>query len=444
MKPIEDIVACVIDYGSFISLADCMARKCRKVYYHSPAEQEYLGIERSVIGDGFLTFERLDDPLQPKALKEIDLWIFPDIGYGGFQRHLRHDLGKLVFGSMGASDLELARTKFLDVLKEVGLPVVHTEEVIGLTRLASLLKKVERKHVKINYFRENMETWKHRDYFNSERELERLSTVFGPLKEFIRFVVQDEIVDEPGSPVVEIGYDGWMITSPDGEPQFPASSFQGYELKNELYLGSELPAEEQPESVRYVNEKFAPVLAKYGYRNFWATEIREKNGVPNFIDPTARMAGQTMEHLLETCTNLPEVILAGAQGVVIQPQFSAKFAAEATMHYKSANAGEAWKSFRVPEEIQRWVKMYHCCFADDAYQYPPYKLDELGVVVGNGDTVEAAIDNLKEHFDALKDEPVSIEMSGFADLIKEIKTAQKEGIKFSDSPLPKPTIALED
>lgn len=436
MKPIEEIHSCVVDAGTFIPLAEMMGQKVQRSSYYSPFEQEYLGIERCVIGEGFPNFDRVDEFMEPDFFDSVDLWIFPDIGYGGFQKYLRR-AGKLVFGSMGASDLELYRTMFLRVLKECGLAVVPSVTLRGLTELSDHLKNVDDKWVKINRFRDNMETWHHIDWLHSEREIEHLAEVFGPLKEGIMFVVQDAIKGDPESPVLEVGYDGWCI---DG--WFADLSFQGYELKNKLYLGSLLDYEELPEAVREVNEKFSPALKDYGYRNFFASEIRIKDDTAYFIDPTARMAGQTMEHLLDTCTNLAEVIYQGAQGEIIKPEFSAKFAAEATLHY-TGEASDGWKTFSVPKEIERWVKLYRCCCVDGVYQFPPHKSDELGVVNGTGDTVAAAIDNLKEHLSELSNEPVRIDIEGFADLINQIKEAEDEDVKFSDQPLPSPEIALE-
>lgn len=436
MKDISEIHAHVHDAGTFIPLAAAMAEKCKRVTYYSPMDQEYLNIERCCIGDGLEKVERQDEYMDPDFFDSVDLWIFPDIGYGGFQRYLRRE-GKLVWGSMGASDLELFRTRFLKVLKDVGLPIVNSTKVVGLTALADHLKTVKDKWIKINRYRDNMETWHHIDYAHSQRELERLAMAFGPMKEHVIFVVQDAINSEDDSPVIEIGYDGWCVNG-----QFPPSSFQGYEAKNKLYLGSELTREALPEEVTLVNDKMAPILAEYGYCNFWATEIRVKDGVPYFIDPTARMAGQTMEHLLNTCVNLPEVILAGAEGRILEPEFEHPFATEATLHYTQENDG--WKTLVCPAEVEPYVKLYRYCLVDGAYQFPPHKLDELGVILGGGETIEESIDDLKDHFELLKDAPVSIDISGFADLLKQIEDAEEEGVEFSDQPVPEPESVLKD
>jgi hypothetical protein len=442
VKDLSELHVCVIDAGTFVPLADMMGRACKRASYYSPWEQEFVAMDRCMIGNNMAHFERVDDYMEPEFFDSVSLWVFPDIGFGGFQRYLRR-LGKPVWGSIGASDLELFRTRFIKTVKDVGLPVVPSVTLRGLTALSEHLKSVENKWVKINRYRDDMETWKHIDWQHSQREMERLALKWGPMKEYPVFVVQDEIKDEEDGPVLEIGFDGWMVTDAEGNPRFPSKSYQGYEKKNQLYLGSLLDYDALPAAVQVVNEKLAPVLAEYGYRNFWATEIRQKDGIPYFIDPTARMAGQTMEHLLKTCTNLPQVIWKGSHGEIVEPEFDALFAAEATLHYTGAG-GDTWKTLKVPESIEDKVALYRCCLADGAYQFPPHKSDELGVISGTGDTIEESINDLKDAFEELKSEPVSIELAGFADLIEEINKAEAEGAEFTEQEIPSPEIAIKN
>lgn len=430
MKEVQEVTACVVDYGTFVSVAKRLSSQYAKVYYYSPFEEEYLDARKCVIGDGIDGVERLDDPLDPDVFDKIDLWIFPDIGFGGFQRHLR-SLGKAVWGSMGADRLELYRTLFIKTLQELDLPLVNSVKLQGLSKLSDHLKTVKDKWVKINRYRANMETWKHIDYEHSIPELNRLAVEFGGVQEHVWFVVQDQIETE-----IEIGYDGWSV---DG--WFPDKSFQGYEKKNELYLGSWMNYDDLPEAVRYVNEKFSTVMEKYGYRNDFATELRVLDDVPYFIDPTMRMPGQTGEHLLNTCSNLAEVKWKGANGELIQPEFTSRFSTESTLHYTACS--ENWRTLRLPEECRNTVMMYRYCEADGMFHFPPGKNDEVGVVCGQGDTIEDSIDDLKANLELLKDEPVTAHLDGFVDLIKSINEAQKNDIKFTDQKIPSPTSIVD-
>lgn len=425
MKDVSKVTALVADYGTFLSLADKLSESYAKVYYYSPFETEYQDAKKCVIGTGIPNVERCDDYMDTDIIAEVDCWIFPDIAFGGHQRYLR-SIGKAVWGSMGGSDLELYRTRFLKMLEEVGLPVAPSKVVRGLCALEATLKTEKDKWVKINRFRANMETWHHIDYEHSIPMLRYLGDEFGGVSEKIVFVVQDPIPNAQ-----EVGYDGFCI---DG--QFPSKSYQGYEKKNELYLGSWLKKEEMPEMVQRVNEAISPVLKKLEYRNFLATEIRDEF----FIDPTPRHAGQTQEHLQETCTNLAEVIWGGANGQLVEPDFSAKFAAEATLHYTGCD--EDWKVLRIPAAIKKWFKLTSYCQEGDLYHFPPGKNDEVGVVIGNGDTIEAAIDSVKDHLELIETEPIRSETQGFVDILTDIKKAQSEGIHFSDKRIPKPESVL--
>lgn len=424
-KPVGEVIACVFDYGTFLSLAEKLAETMYCVYYHSPCEAEYQDIRDCMTGTGLEKVKRCDDPLDPEIFDTIDLFIFPDIGFGGLQKHLR-DLGKAVWGSMGADELELYRDHFIDILKQVGLPTIKSEKIVGVTNLIKHLKTVKNKWIKINRYRENMETWHHLDFDHSQRKLDSMSVIFGGAKEQPVFIIQDCIDSD-----MECGYDGWCV---DGK--FPNKSFQGYEKKNELYLGSLLENKELPDEINEVNEKMSSILKRYGYRNWWATEIRVANGKPYFIDPTSRMPGQTGEHQIETCLNLADVIWEGSHGKLIEPEFGWKFAAEATLHYEASTEDTSisceWKTLKIPEDVRRWVKLYHYCMIDNMYHFLPSKKDEVGVVIGVGDTIEESIEHLKENLDQLKELPVHANTAGFADLLESIEKAKEEGIKFAD------------
>jgi hypothetical protein len=423
MKSLREINCLTVDYGTFLCLADKMGESVAKSYYYSPFEDEYRNARRCVVGTGLERVERLDE--WQDRIDEIDLFIFPDIGYGGIQRYLR-SIGKAVWGSMGASDLELYRTRFLAKIEELGLPVAPSVVITGLTALGEHLEGVKDRWIKVNRFRDNMETWHHIDYEHSEPMLEWLAVEFGGVAENIVFVVQDPIEHAQ-----EVGYDGFSV---DG--QFPNKSFQGYEKKNQLYLGTWLNDTEMPEEVKAVNDAFAPFFKEIGYRNFWASEIRNKL----FIDPTPRMAGQTQEHLLETCGNLADVIWHGANGILKQPEFKAKFAAEATIHYSAGT--DYWMVLRIPEKVRPWVKLYNYCEEDGVFHFPPKKNDELGVVIGNGNTIEEAIDHLKANLELLEKEPINCDTSGFVDLIEQIEEAQAKGVHFTNQALPEPAAVL--
>ena len=434
MKDLADINCLTIDYGKFTFVAEMMGQHVKRSYYHTPMEREFVDVNDCVKGDGLKTITRIDEFMDRNFLDDLDLAIFPDIGFGSLQRFFR-DRGIAVWGAMGASDLELSRTKFLKVIKGLGLSMVHSEVIVGLTNLRLYLSDHPGVWVKINRYRAVAETWKHQDMEHGRYKLDSLAVRLGPMQDKVTFIVQDTIDSD-----VEIGYDGWCVGG-----KYPSKSFSGYELKNELYLGSVLDSSKLSEPVQIVNEAMAPLLREYGYQNFIATEIRVKGDEFYYIDPTHRMPGLTGDQLPETCENLPEVIWQGANGILIEPEFRCKFAAVATMHYKN-HVPHEWFSLKIPDEVRQWFKLYHFCEADGMYHFAPsvpFECDEPGTVIGIGDTIEEAIEHVKENFESIDGEPVTVEMDGFGDLLKQIQEAEENGIEFTTQKIPDPASVVE-
>ena len=430
IKNIHELNVVVVDMGSFLSVAEKLSETCEHVSLYTPYEKEFRCLDDEVIGMGIPNVHKIESFMEPEIVKDADLYVFLDIGYGGEQRYLR-SIGKNVWGSNGADELERLRTKFISVVKKLGLPVVHTEKIRGLSALADYLKDHDNVHVKVNEFRDNMETWHHIDWLHSVPMMNRLAIKFAAAPEMVWFVVQDDIPD-----ATEIGYDGWSV---DG--WFPDSSFQGYEKKNELYLGAMTEYDDLPEEVRLVNEKFSEVLKEYGHRNFFATEIRNQGGTPYYIDPTIRMPGQTGEQLLETMENLPEVIWMGAQGELIQPKWNAKFAASATLNY--GGDCEDVKVIHIPEKAKPMVKL--CRYRQDGedYYFPANKRNDVGVVIGIGDTIDDTIKAVADNFEAIGDKTLSVKLDGFMDLLEDIHKAEAEGIEFTEQEIPDLSTVLE-
>lgn len=422
MKDLSNISVCVCDYGYFLSIAQKFAESAKRVRYWSPTGAEFLSVDKCVIGTGLPDVIRCDDPFSPEVVADTDLYVFPDIGMTDIQEQLR-SLGKAVWGSFGATDLEIYRTKFLSWVKALDLPYSPYLPVYGLADLRKLLARVQNKWIKVDRYRAEMETWFHQDLLHSEAKLNDLAKRFGP--ERPTFIVQD-VIDTK----IEVGYDGWAV---DGK--YPNSTYQGYEGKNEIYLGAMTKYEALPQAVRDINEAISPTLRDYGYRNNIATEIRVLDGQPYYIDPTMRMPGQTGEQLLETCSNFCDVVWHGANGEVLSPTWNFKFAASATIHNNECEPDE-WKVLQVPKAVSRWTKLAHFCYHNEAFHFPPCHTAELGVVLACGNTIQEVFRNLKRNVSAFADEPVSFHLEKFFDLLDDIRAAERAGMKFSDGTVP--------
>ena len=429
MKETQDVVVCVRDFGMFLPVARALAPQVKKVYYTTPTEKGFQEIGDFVLGDGVPNIHRIDDFLAPDVFDEIDLFVFPYILDSGLQEHLV-SCGKAVWGARRADELETHKGRFYAMLEEVGLEVPKHEVIVGMTNLRLYLKEHENVFVKMSKFRGTMDTWKHRNYQASQSYLNLLSVKLGPFQDLITFYVLDEIKTD-----IEGGVDTYCI---DG--QWPKEVVLGYEAKNETYLAVVKPMSEIPECFTKINKAVAPVLAGYKYRQFFSTEIRVKDDVSYWIDPTCRTASPAGEEMLDLFGNIGDIFWKGAHGELVEPEITARFAGEAYIHWTGEKA--EWKCLKVPEEFRDRVKIYGSAFVDGAFWWPPEDEEVIGCIVGLGDTPAEVIDSIKESVEVLSDEAIKVNMASFADLITEIETAEKEGIEFSGHPLPEPSEIL--
>lgn len=418
----------VIDNGLFLSLALKLAPDFNRTLYYSPWEKAFPMINDAVIGDGFDQIERLDSPFD----EEFDLAVFPDVGLSGLQLHLE-SLGKRVWGSRKGDQLELMRSLFKKKQAEMEMEVPPYKTVKGLTALKDYLTEHHNVFVKMSKYRGMGETFHHLNMEVSGPVLDKLALKFGPLKEQVPFVVEDAIETD-----LEVGWDSWNI---DGE--WPTLGIQGYECKDRCLIGAVQELKDAPNEIATVNEAMSKLLKPYHYRNFFSSEIRVKDGKSFLIDPTCRAPTPCIEGQMEVWGNLADVIWHGANGDVIEPKPIAQFFVETILDHKQDE--EQWRVLQIPEKAEQWVKLYSACKHEDLYCIPPlpHSSDAVGAVVGIGDTIEAAIEHLKTTVELLKDQPVSVHLDALYDTLKEIQSAEKQGIEFTEQLIPEPETVLQ-
>jgi len=430
IKETKDVVCLVRDFGMFLPVAVRLAEQFKKVYYTTPTEKGFQEIGDFCLGAGVDNIHRVNDWFTPAIFDEVDLFCFPYILDGGLQHHLE-SCGKAVWGSRQAYELETMKGQFYDMLEEVGLAVPEYEEIVGMNNLRLYLMDHEDVFVKMSRFRGTMDTWHHVTYQQSLSYLDLLTVKLGPFQELVTFYVLQKI-DTP----IEGGVDSYCV---DG--QWPGMAVLGYEKKNETYLATVKPMDEIPEVFTMVNRAISPVLARYRYRNFFSTEVRVKGDTSYFIDPTCRTASPAGEEMLDLFGNIGDIFWRGAHGELVEPEITYEFAGEAYLHWTGEKT--EWKCLVVPEEFRNRVKIYGSAYVDGAFWWPPEDEEVIGCVVGLGDTPSEVIDSIKESVEALGDAQIKVDLASFADLIQEIEKAEKEGIDFTDKPLPEPAELIE-
>ena len=425
MKPISQVTALVFDNGLFQPIAHRLAKDCKRVLYHVPWEKGFSTLNDHIRGDGFADIEMCESPWDVKD--EVDLWVFPDIGHSGIQLELERQ-GKAVWGSRKADSIELNRQKFNRILKEVGLPVATHEVIKGLTNLRAFLKDKEDRFIKFSKFRGTMETTHWRSYDMDEGWLDKMAVKLGPAKDMLPF-----LVFEPIDTGIEIGGDTYCV---DGK--WPSLMLHGLENKDKCYLGAVTPIAEMPEDLRNVMEAFRPLLSEYRYRNQFSMEDRDGF----LIDPTMRGGLPSTGSQLETWTNFPDIVWHGANGELVDPIPAYKFSVEAIITIKSDR--DEWGKTRIPDGLGDAVKLTGCCEIEGAICFPPCEGDgkEVGWLVAGGDSIEDAIDNIKEFAEKL---PVGLEAATdeLVGLIKSAHEGEKENWEFSRQEIPSPEIVVK-
>lgn len=432
MKALNQITACVIDNGLFLSLAQRLARDYGRVLYWAPWETGFPRLNDCVIGDGFGDIERIDDFWTRKS--EIDLFVFPDIQRSGLQLELESQ-GFPVWGSRTSDQLEMFRTKFLHKLVEVGLNAPPYIVVEGLSALRDHLRDKTDKYIKISKFRGSMETWHWIDWPQSRCQLDQLGVEFGPAQDQVNFLVFDNIETD-----TEVGSDQYCV---DG--RYPQHIVNGFEEKDKGFMCRVMPFKQLPVVSRRVLEAWSPVLAEHRHRNFFSTEIRRVSDQEfYFIDPCHRCPSPATEAQLELYENLGEIIAAGAEGELVEPVIAARYAAEVALTMKREHG--QWSMVEVPDILWPWVKFRKCAMVDGLVAFPPSDLDEceVGWLVGLGDQPDEPITMIKKLISHVPD-ALHAHLESLANLLAKIKSSEEQGVPFSTGqPLPKPSIVVDE
>lgn len=402
------------------------------VHYYDPTWQTaFATIDHAVIGDGLA-----DDPDTPiLRVKEpwklidagmIDVCIFPDVHHAEEQEHLE-SLGMAVWGGRSASDLETNKYRFKQIQAELGMNHAEFDLVQGMDDLREycLDKANGERWVKISpQFRGNKETFHlGKDEFETAMHLAELDHQLGALRNIVKF-----ICEKPLKGKLEGGIDTYSI---DGE--HPQTVVSGWEKKDKGYFAEVIKWAQVIPELRQAIEPIFPILKERRCRQMLSTEVMIEDRV--LLEPTIRFPSPAGEEQMELYANFPQIIWAGAHGRLIEPELTASFACEAMVEHNGED--DTWRALTIPREIRRWVKLYNVCQIGDVTATAP-GCNIIGAIVGIGDSPTKALEKLKQIYEALKDQPVTIHMESIVDLIHEIEEAQAQGKGFKNVTLPEP------
>ena len=101
--------------------------------------------------------------------------------------------------------------------------------------------------------------------------------------------------------------------------------------------------------------------------------------------------------MIEIYENFDEIVIKGAEGILVEPKPLKKYGAEIYFNSEWAE-DDKWLKISIPEEIRRWVKLIGACKIDGEYYIIP---KALGKYMGTCSVV-ATGDSLKECFNLIK------------------------------------------
>lgn len=409
--------ALVIDIGGlFPETAVRMLRDCAEVKYFAEWREAFVGITRAKIGDGLDGIERVDNYEQ--YLDSADFIFIPDTMCGPLTEYLKkHNYP--VAGAGAGEKIELDRWYGRQAQHKNGLPVQETYRIQGVTELKKFLEKNKNFYIKIDCYRETLESFKHTDYKSSEDQIYDLALKLGPYKEEQLFVCEELL---PGE---EPGLDG--ITW-GGELLYPTQC--GYEAKGVGIIERTYNTpDELPQTLREINAGFAPEFRKFDTNFFFSIEFKmDKDRVPYPIDPTIRLAAPgTSAIQLEAIDNYTHVVYGLATGKKISPIIKEKY--WAAVAGDSPVADKRWLNVSVPEKIRRWVKFRMAVKHSGEYYACP-GFPSICTVLGSGNTIDAAISQVKERCEEVKASSLAFDVSGLDKLKESINNGKKIGINF--------------
>lgn len=393
--------------GIFVSLAERLARDFGRVGYFVEWESGFADGRELLVGSGLDGVERLKYLWQESG--DFDLIVFPDVWHRDLQNHLRAQ-GRRVWGSGSGSELELARWNTKERFPELGLPVNQAVQIIGTSNLRGYLKANQKQYVKISAFRGIGETFYSESYDLVKGQIDELDARLGPLASFLGFIVEEAIPD-----AVEVGYDGYCI---DG--QFPKTAVVGIEKKDKAYFGRACQYDDLPETVRKTNDALSKVLGEYQYRQFFSTEIREKDGKGYLIDITARHASPAGEVYCEMFTNLAEILWEGSAGNLVEPVIEEPYGAQIILCSEWAETN--YEPIKFPESLRAFVKLYnHCRVNGLDYTVPQLaKMKQVGSVIALGKSPEAAVKLCKERAEQIHGYDLETESDALDEAVQEM------------------------
>lgn len=407
----------IFDYGNFCYVSETFAKSFKKVYLYIPYEEGFPKYNKYVMGSGLKNVEKVKSPWP--YYEEVDLWYFADLYQGEFQDWLRNQ-GKAVFGAGRGEDMELLRDSMKRRQESLGMDVNDYTVVHGLDNLEDHLRENDNRYVKTNVLRGGMETWHHDNITLSQPLLDELNHSLGVFKDQQVFVVETPI-----DAVVEYGYDSFV-----GDDGYTSKVMFGIEVKDAGYACVFTDYDRLPIPLKDINKKLLSSFQNYGYRGWFSSEIRalsRDKGI--LLDMTCRNGEPPTSLAVEFLEDYGLYCWQIAIGEMPILRSKAKYGAQIII--KSDWARSDPQAIYFPSHYKDYVKIKNLVVQDGVHYYvpiPAQEMEEIGAILGMGNTLKEAIDMAKKIAKEVKGYSISCNGDALDQASEEIKKLSKIGV----------------
>ena len=405
--------------GLYIHLAERLTKEFKEVLYFCDWKGSVMFPEsyKMNLGQGIPNVTRLDSFEQGRD--RADLIVFPDCQHGDIQMDLQKR-GFKCFGGGSATKLENNRKYFKEKLKEWGLPLNDFDIEKGIDNLMKNIEKAELPvFVKISETRGDMETKGVFDIVNARSFFALQKISMGLNGEKRDFIIEKNL------PGIECGIDTLCIKG-----TMPNMVQAGIEGKDAFYFCRMIERDMLPKGMEDINEKLCAYIKENEVSTFICTENRVNDRVFYFTDATIRGGIPPTETMMTNFTNLGDMLMKGAEGICEEPKFQKEYACQLILKSDEILSRELRVTF--DKKYRDNIHFYNYCMKDgDVYTVPMNTPGHNIVcsVIGLGDSLEEARENLYEIADTIKTDDLCIDTHAFDDMYDIIDDCYKEGIK---------------
>jgi hypothetical protein len=381
------------DLGLFMHIAMRVAEDVGTVEYFTPWVSAFAKPHQTRLGEGLPGVTRIQHFFE--GIDEVDVFVFPDVGFGDLQDDLRRR-GKAVYGcGFAAEMLEADRFHLRKVLAQRGLPVAPHKKIVGMSALYDYLEKHPDVWVKLNNDSRGIkETFHVKTLPLAFSTLTKMSADLDCFREQQLFLVEEPVF--PGDKGVEMG-DDWSFAG----GKFLEVGCYGPEVKGDGYGGRFMEYGKLPAPVRVVTDAMRPVFAKSGCGSARSSEIRfgKVNGklTGYFGDACQRFGCPPSGVLVRGYKNITEVMYSMATGEPVRPVPVKEYCAEIILSSSSANDEAVALEIKDKNLSRVLPRQFYKNDVDGLYYRIPQKDGSLvAEAIGFGDSLEEAQQEARE------------------------------------------------